>query len=35
VYVHVTLGEEHRLRVFESRVMRKIFRSTEEKVTGN
>ena len=31
----VTLREERRLRVFENRVLRKVFRPKREKVTGN
>jgi hypothetical protein len=30
----VTLREEHRLRVFENRVLRKIFRPKRDEVTG-
>jgi hypothetical protein len=30
----VTLREEHRLRVFENRVLRKIFRTKRDEVTG-
>jgi len=30
----LTLREEHRLRVFESRVLRKIFGPTRDEVTG-
>jgi hypothetical protein len=30
----VTLREEHRLRVFENRVLRRIFGSKRNKVTG-
>jgi hypothetical protein len=30
----VTLREEHRLRVFENRVMRRIFGSKRDEVTG-
>jgi hypothetical protein len=31
----LTLREEHRLRVFENRVLRKIFGPKEEEVTKN
>jgi hypothetical protein len=31
----LTLREEYRLRVFESRVLRKIFRPMRDKVTGD
>jgi hypothetical protein len=30
----LTLREEHRLRVFENRVLRRIFRPTRDEVTG-
>jgi hypothetical protein len=30
----LTLGEEHRLRVFENRVLRRIFRPNRDEVTG-
>jgi hypothetical protein len=30
----LTLSEEHRLRVFENRVLRRIFRPTRDEVTG-
>jgi hypothetical protein len=30
----LTLREEHRLRVFENRVLRKIFRPKRDQVTG-
>jgi hypothetical protein len=30
----LTLREEHRLRVFENRVLRRIFESKREEVTG-
>jgi hypothetical protein len=30
----MTLDEEHRLRVFENRVLRRIFRPKRDKVTG-
>jgi hypothetical protein len=31
----LTLREKHRLRVFENRVLRKIFRPRRERVTGH
>jgi hypothetical protein len=31
----LTLREEHRLRVFENRVLRRIFHSERDEVTGN
>jgi hypothetical protein len=31
----VTLNEEHRLRVFENRVLRRIFRPRSDEVTGD
>jgi hypothetical protein len=32
---NLTLGEEHRLRVFENRVLRRIFGSKRDEVTGD
>jgi hypothetical protein len=32
---YITLREEHRLRVFENRVLRRIFRPKRDEVTGD
>jgi hypothetical protein len=34
LYQHLTLREEHRLRVFEKRVLRRIFGPKKDEVTG-
>jgi hypothetical protein len=34
LYGSVTLGEEHRLRVFENRELKRIFGPTRDEITG-
>ena len=35
IYTHLTLREERRLRVFENRVLRRVFGPKRDKVRGN